>query len=101
MKARYPSMKKRLIATENKTVWEIYELDMWGNEEDGWDCNQEFPTGRFIEDMPEDNEKLIEKVKEWYTFKCNVEVEDWANGTIEIKNAETGEPLLRIVEHEA
>ena len=32
--------------------YEIIDYDVWGNEEDGWQVNQAFHTGRFVE-IPE------------------------------------------------
>lgn len=33
--------------------YEVITLDVWGNAKDGWDVNQAFHTGRFVE-IPED-----------------------------------------------
>jgi len=42
-------MGKCLIRRINKMTYEIINLDVWGNKKDGYEVNQAFSTGRFIE----------------------------------------------------
>jgi len=79
-------------------VWEVKSLDVWGNEEDGYEVNQEFKAGKIeIPAMLDDADlvKLLKKegfLKE--TVRANqIEVESSGLGFIEIKEKKTGEPV--------
>ena len=49
--------------------YRINELDVWGNDEDGYEINDIFKTDIIIDfDNPYDDNEVIEKTKEYYNL---------------------------------
>lgn len=78
--------------------YRIYELDVWGNEIDGFYINDIFKTSRVIELLDNfDDDELIKALEGWYEFSVIVELDDYSiEGVIYINNEETSEPLLKL-----
>lgn len=82
--------------------WIVFVLDVWGNEEDGFEINDKFSAG-VIEVEDDKEETLFNKLKEKGYFKETTKFEDvefecWSfeDDWWGIANAETGEPLYEL-----
>lgn len=78
--------------------WIVKSLDVWGNEDDGFEINQEFHAGDIEIPVLTDDAGLLKLLKENDFLKSNVrlnqvEFDDSGAGLIEVKDAKTGEPL--------
>jgi len=79
-------------------IWEVKSLDVWGNQEDGYEVNNEHNAGKIEIPAMLDNAglvKLLKKegfLKETVTVK-QVEIESPGEGFIEIREKKTGEPI--------
>lgn len=84
------------------TKYEVLSLDVWGNVENGFEVNQSFHTGRYIEIGEDDrDEDIINKLQEMEVLseKANirtVEVDSNSEYNIYINDAETTEPLFEL-----
>jgi hypothetical protein len=83
---------------EKPVTWQVKSLDVWGNEEDGFEVNQEFSAGEIQIPAMTDDADLLKLMKKEGFIKDNVrsnqiEFEDTGSGFIEIKDAKSGEPL--------
>ena len=93
-----PQGKATIRSHEAGSKWEVKSLDVWGNEEDGFEVNQEFHAGEVEIPSMVDDKELLKIMKKGGFIKDNVkssqvEFEDTGGGFIEMKNAKTGEPL--------
>lgn len=93
-----PQGKATIRSHEAGAKWEVKSLDVWGNEEDGFEVNQEFHAGEVEIPAMVDDKELLKIMKKGGFIKDNVrssqvEFEDTGGGFIEMKNAKTGEPL--------
>ena len=86
--------------------YRIIVLDVWGNEEEGWEVNQWFYTNTYIDIRKDwDNEDLLKELKgacllrECVTVEM-IAIEDGV-GRVFIESASTGEPLYWLEEVEA
>lgn len=76
--------------------YKVCELDVWGNEKDGYEVNNWYTTG-FI--TLNDQDDLITELNKQLEYKVNVnlvDVHDEYNGFIEIADKKTGKPLLQL-----
>jgi hypothetical protein len=81
-------------------VYRVLSLDVWGNEEDGWDLNQSFSTNRLYEIDFEDDEQILAQLK------ASGELADWISlddididgdqNTLFIENSHNSRPLLHL-----
>ena len=82
--------------------FEIISLDVWGNESDGFQVNQAFNTGKFIEFADDsDDGVIVDALKAGGFLVDTVMVDDVTiEGEIDfqlyIEHAETGEPLWHL-----
>ena len=76
--------------------YELRKIDAWRNDEEGWWWNDSYEIDRCeAEDVVEACIKLFETNN--ITFRVDVYHDYYAEDSIEIRNAETGEPLLAIM----
>ena len=83
---------------EPPTKWVVKSLDVWGNEEDGYNINQEFHAGEIEIPALTDDAGLLELLKEHDFLKSSVRLnqvnfDESAAGLIEVQDAKTSEPL--------
>ncbi len=81
------------MAEANKL--QVCSLDVWGNEDDGFEVNNVFRTG--IDLLPEMDEAYYYKqIREYFPaipqFEINWSDESWAD----VDDKKTGKPLLQI-----
>lgn len=77
--------------------WTLWQLDVWGNQEEGWDVNNRFKVN--IVDLPEDptDRDIMVVLKEAGQLKETAKVSDLSidgdEDLLMIDDAKTGEPL--------
>ena len=49
-------------------IFNVAELDVWGNAEDGFDVNNVYRTDRYIDVKDTKVETLTEALKKWYNL---------------------------------
>lgn len=81
------------------TTYRINELDVWGNDIDGYEINDVFKTDYFIElENPYDDNEVIEKTKEYYNLpneELHVNSNDFCSANIfELEN-DNGKYILQ------
>lgn len=84
------------------TQFEVITLDVWGNEEEGFEVNDAHSTGEFIEigdnDMSAD---VVEKLlrADWLSEKgASIATVEWHDdGFIEIARSDNGKPLFHLI----
>ena len=76
-------------------TWELYNLDVWGNEEDGYEINDVFPTGNIYCISPSANDRDIENlVRSLYRISREEHLRvDWDEYRIYVDISGTGEPI--------
>jgi hypothetical protein len=86
---------------------ELLSLDVWGNEEDGFELNQTFSTGELISFRDDfDDEKLIEVVREAleldpdYFTVSNVAIDGDNEFGLYFTDKNTGKPLVHTRIHQ-
>lgn len=73
-----------------ETTYTYYDLDVWGNPEDGYEINNWFEMGTF-------NASSDQEILEYLTTDPSLcEVVDHANGCIDILRKEDGLPLYQL-----
>lgn len=73
--------------------YRVYELDVWGNIDDGFTVNDVFKTPRCIDIFDADTDKdILKKLSEWYVIMGNIEI-DWTDSDVYVNNSD-GMPLL-------
>lgn len=79
--------------------YNIFSLDIWGNEEDGWERNDYFSQGT-IEILEGENpiKRLIDENYLVEDAEKFVQYEDFSNGYIDILLNENGKPILELQE---
>ncbi len=83
--------------------YKINNIDAWGNADDGWDQNDWFPVGEI--DIPEDASDmdcLARLHGDGYLTAlaletCELNHWDHENGSFDVCDRETGEPLLQLL----
>jgi len=82
--------------------YEIIDYDVWGNEEDGWQVNQSFHTGRFVE-IPEGarDYQIVRALKNAGVFRSRVQTADVRidgeeGYSLYLEDARTGRPELEL-----
>lgn len=89
----------KIVGIHEKPVkWQVKSLDVWGNEEDGFEVNQEFSAGEIEIPAMTDDAGLLKLMKKEGFIKENIrsnqiEFEDTGSGFIEVKEKKTGEPV--------
>jgi hypothetical protein len=80
-------------------LYKICTLDVWGNEVDGYDINDYFTykTNFNIEELDNFNEFCEEHL---IGDPNQYELNDYANGFMEIVHKETGKPILHFYEEQ-
>lgn len=81
--------------TDEPKLLQVYSLDVWGNEDDGFEVNAEYRTGiTLLKDMSDDY--YYRQIREYYPNIGNFEIqwanEDWAC----LYCRKTGKPLLQL-----
>jgi hypothetical protein len=81
--------------------WEVITYDVWGNEDDGFEVNQAFTTGRVIEVCDdEDNDSIVEGLinsGEFHAGVVGADIDvDGDEHVIYINDAKTFEPILEL-----
>ena len=78
-------------------IYEVRTLDVWGNEEDGFEVNDWRKVGQIeVADMATDEEILDALIgREYLSTRC-VDVDDVGDGMIDIV-LPSGRPLLHLV----
>ena len=93
---------KSLVADEDedsKNKWQVWSIDCWGNEEDGWDFNDRSRAWQFECDSDDDNEiqKCFEKSLKEHRCKVVPFEYDWYDeNACQVNCKETGEYLWQI-----
>lgn len=95
---------KSLMADDEdyeKNLWQVWSIDCWGNEEDGWDFNDRSRVWQF--ECDSDDEKQIEKCFEESLREhgCKVvpfeyDCYDFEEPAWQVNDAKTGEYLWQI-----
>jgi len=76
--------------------YELRKIDAWCNDEEGWWWNDSFEIAECeAEDAEDACKKMLEANN--ITFRVDVCYDNYAEDSIEIQNAETGEPLLAVM----
>jgi hypothetical protein len=85
-----------------KAEFEVINYDVWGNEDEGFEVNNAFKTGKFItlyENMTDDEiiERLKEKdfVHDWVTID-SVEISGEFDHSLQVTAKENGKPLFEL-----
>ena len=76
--------------------YEVILYDVWGNSNDGYDINEKFHTGKFVElgDKATD-EEIVDMLHDDFDLP-DVRLDDSNEGVIYIEDARTGEPLMEL-----
>lgn len=83
------------------TTWNVHSLDVWGNEDDGFEVNNEFKAGTVELPYGATDEELLKIFKEDH-LEANVTLksvsfdEQSSEGFFVIENKKTGEPLFHV-----
>ena len=82
--------------------YEVISYDVWGNARDGWNVNQAFYTGRFVE-IPEGatNEQIVRILKDAGEIRprirtASVQIEGEEGYDLYISHAPTGRPEFEL-----
>ena len=74
-------------------IFNVAELDVWGNAEDGFDINNIYRTDNYIDVKDTEVETLTEALKKWYNLPAfTVDGDD--EYTLFLEDECTVEPLL-------
>lgn len=74
-------------------LFNVAELDVWGNAKDGYDVNNVYHTDRYIDVKDTEVETLTEALKKWYNLPAFT-VEGDEEYTLFLESKDTAEPLL-------
>lgn len=74
-------------------LFNVAELDVWGNAKDGYDVNNVYRTDRYIEVNDTEVETLTEALKKWYSLPAFT-VDGDKEYTLFLESEDRAEPLL-------
>jgi len=74
-------------------LFNVAELDVWGNAKDGYDVNNVYRTDRYIDVKDTEVETLTEALKKWYNLPAFT-VDGDKEYTLFLESEDTVEPLL-------
>ena len=74
-------------------LFNIAELDVWGNAKDGYDVNNIYRTDEYIDVEDTEVETLAEVLKEWYNLPAFT-VDGDEKYTLFLESEDTAKPLL-------
>ncbi len=74
-------------------LFNVAELDVWGNAKDGFDVNNVYRTDRYIDVKDTKVETLTEALKKWYNLPAFT-VDGDEEYTLFLESEDTVEPLL-------
>lgn len=74
-------------------LFNVAELDVWGNAKDGYDVNNVYRTDRYINVKDTEVETLTEALKKWYNLPAFT-VDGDEEYTLFLESEDTVEPLL-------
>ena len=74
-------------------LFNVAELDVWGNAKDGFDVNNVYRTDRYIDVEDTKVETLTEALKKWYNLPAFTVYGD-KEYTLFLESEDTVEPLL-------
>lgn len=74
-------------------LFNVAELDVWGNAKDGFDVNNVCRTDRYIDVKDTEVETLTEALKKWYNLPAFT-VDGDKEYTLFLESEDTVEPLL-------
>lgn len=74
-------------------LFNVAELDVWGNAKDGFDVNNIYRTDRYIDVKDTEVETLTEALKKWYSLPAFT-VDGDKEYTLFLDSEDMAEPLL-------
>ena len=74
-------------------LFNVAELDVWGNAKDGFDVNNVYRTDRYIDVKDTEVETITEALKKWYNLPAFT-VDGDEEYTLFLESEDTVEPLL-------
>ena len=74
-------------------LFNVAELDVWGNAEDGYEVNNIYRTDRYIDVENTEVETLTEALNEWYPIPAFT-VDGDEEYTLFLESEDTTKPLL-------
>ena len=74
-------------------LFNVAELDVWGNAKDGYDVNNVYRTDRYIDVKDTEVETLTEALKKWYSLPAFT-VDGDEEYTLFLESEDTAKPLL-------
>lgn len=74
-------------------IFNVAELDVWGNAEEGFDVNNVYRTDRYIDVKDTEVETLTKALNEWYSLPAFT-VDGDEEYTLFLESEDTAKPLL-------
>ena len=74
-------------------LFNVEELDVWGNAKDGYNVNNVYRTDRYIDVKDTEVETLTEALNKWYNLPAFT-VDGDKEYTLFLESEDTAEPLL-------
>lgn len=74
-------------------LFNVAELDVWGNAKDGFEVNNVYRTDRYIDVKDTEVETLTEALKKWYSLPAFT-VDGDGECTLFLESEDTAKPLL-------
>lgn len=95
-----PPRSSRFGTLPKADVWTVWSLDVWGNEEDGFEVNDRRRVGTIRVRLQASDAELLTALKNGYFVKSSVrlsdvEFEDY-DELISVNDAKNGEPVLQL-----
>lgn len=75
-------------------LFNVAELDVWGNADYGFEVNNVYHTDRYIDVKDTEVETLTEALKKWYNLPAFTVEGDEESNTLFLESKDTVEPLL-------